>query len=82
MPGPRVEGVGGGYVDDRAAGRAQVRQRLAREIGVAEEVDGEDRLPGLALRLRQRLVGADAGVVDQDVEAAKSALRLGHDPGR
>ena len=45
----RIDGVGGRHVDDRAAARpAQRRQRLARQVGVAQQVHRQDLLPGLA----------------------------------
>jgi hypothetical protein len=36
----------------------------------AGEVDGEDLVPVLVFELEGELVGGDAGVVDEDVEAA------------
>ena len=53
-------------------------EQLANEIGVAEKIDLDQRVPRLALCLRQRLVGADARKVDQHVERAERFHRLGH----
>ena len=51
-------------------------KRLANEIGVAEKIDLDQRVPRLALCLRQGLVGADAGKVDQHIERAERFHRL------
>ena len=66
----------GRNVDDAAAtGRAQCGQRLAREIGIAEEIDGDNPLPGFALGFGERLVGTNARVVDEHVDPAEAAFR-------
>jgi hypothetical protein len=54
-----------------------MRQRLARKVGVAQQVDRDDVAPGLAFCLGERLVRADAGVVDEDVDAPERRDGLG-----
>ncbi len=74
--------------------RAQVGDRGLREPRVAHQIDREDALPGLGLRLGERLVGAHAGEIDQHVDRAERlagggdrfrcgllAADIGHDAG-
>ena len=70
------DGTDGGDVDDGAAPIAplvaahQRNRRLGTE-DVAHQVDVEDLVPARRARLVDLLVFADAGIVDQDVEAAE-----------
>ena len=48
-----------------------------REPRVAHQIDREDALPGLGLRLGERLVGAHAGEIDQHVDRAERLARGG-----
>src|SRR5205814_10259487 len=70
------DGTYGGDVNDGAA-RVAAHQRNSR-LGtedVAHQVDAEDLVPARCARLVDLLVFADAGVVDEDVEAPE--LRRG-----
>src|SRR5204863_730925 len=69
-------GTYGGDVNDGAARVAahQRNRRLGTE-DVAHQVDAEDLVPARCARLVDLLVFADAGVVDEDVEAPE--LRRG-----
>ena len=70
--GARIDRVGGRDVDDAAApAGAQVADRGTDERRVAQQVDGEHALPGLAPRVGERLVGADAREIDQHVDRAE-----------
>src|SRR6201999_576592 len=64
------DGTHGGDVDDGAAFVAahQRNRRLGTE-DVAHQVDVEDLFPARRARLVDLLVFADAGIVDEDVEA-------------
>src|SRR5437763_2395002 len=66
----RDDGTYGGDVNDGAALVAthQRNRRLGTE-DVAHQVDAEDLVPARCARLVDLLVFADAGVVDEDVEA-------------
>src|SRR5205814_9308627 len=67
---PRHDGTYGGDVNDGAALVAahQRNRRLGTE-DVAHQVDVEDLVPARRARLVDLLIFADAGVVDEDVEA-------------
>src|SRR5213078_4793983 len=72
-------------VHDAAAPGDQVGQRLVREEERAGEVRPQYCLPVLERLVEQRLVGADAGVVDDDVDASErlaGAFGGGSSPGR
>jgi hypothetical protein len=66
----RYDGTHGGDVNDGAALVAahQRNRRLGTE-DVAHQVDVEDLFPARRARLVDLLVFADAGIVDEDVEA-------------
>src|SRR6202045_4455891 len=66
------DGTYGGDVNDGAplVAAHQRNRRLGTE-GVAHQVDVEDLVPARRTRLVDLLVFADAGIVDEDVEAAE-----------
>src|SRR5438477_1524691 len=70
VPAARHDGTHGGDVNDGTALVAahQRNRRLGTE-DVAHQVDVEDLVPARRARLVDLLVFADAGVVDEDVEA-------------
>jgi hypothetical protein len=64
------DGTHGGDVDDGAAlVAAHQRDRRLGTEGVAHQVDVEDLVPARRARLVNLFVFADAGIVDEDVEA-------------
>ncbi len=74
--GARIDRMGGRDVDDAAApAGAQVADGGTDERRVAQQIDREHALPGFALALGERLVGADAGEIDQHVDRAERLAR-------
>jgi len=81
--GARVDRMGGRYVDDTAAPRrTQIGNGLADEPGVAHEIDRNDFFPGLAARLGERLVRANARNIDQHIDGTECFPCFGYDLAR
>ena len=64
-----------GHVDDHALGGGEVRRGVLDAVEDADDVDVEDQPDLVGLVLDQRLADLDAGVVDDDVEAAEALGR-------
>src|SRR5262252_8501600 len=60
---------GGGVDDGAAAGAPHQRNRRLGAEDVAHQIDAEDLVPARRARLVDLLVFANAGIVDEDVEA-------------
>ena len=73
--------VDGGDVDDPPAA-ARIEHELRRGLGGEErplEVDAHDEVEARLAHVGERLADLDAGVVDQDVEAAEGLVRVAHE---
>ena len=71
-------GLRGGVHEDAGALLAEDDGGVLAEVEVALEVDVEDDVPLLLRHVEDHLVAKDAGVVDDDVEAAEGVERLLH----